>query len=334
LPQLLLKNEKLGMRNALPIPAVKREITDSTNTGHSRHDHQIKQEARMKSIHLLLLTTIFLVGFTGIVAGRVVRSWSYKELLEKSDVVVLATPTTNNDTTEHIDFPGFPGEHVIGVETKFAVSAVLKGDKALRDLVFHHYRTPDDLRANVSSPSFVSFDPVANPTIALRTFILFLIREPDGRYAPTVSQTDPGGAVRELTVAEPLKGKSIMSAEDFLKTVSQGSTYEKKRVIDLLARAYKATNRTSEQEKFCEMPNQFFLKIMSQPYEKTPLAVLYFSGIEALIDQLKTDERENAGIALMLFTLRPWPAKYDFWVKRWPDRKQMYIDGMNRQKPK
>ena len=46
--------------------------------------------------------------------------------------MVLATPTATNDTKEHIDFPGFAGEHVIGVETRFIVSAVLKGDKALR----------------------------------------------------------------------------------------------------------------------------------------------------------------------------------------------------------
>ena len=154
----------------------------------------------MKSIRPLLLTTAFLLGFTGIVAARAVRIWPYQELLEKSDLVVLATPTATNDTKEHIDLPGFVGEHVIGVETRFAVSAVLKGDKALRDFVFHHYRTTDG--SNIphvdNGPTFISFDPVANPTITPRTFILFLIREADGRYAPVVGQTDPGGAAREL----------------------------------------------------------------------------------------------------------------------------------------
>ena len=154
----------------------------------------------MKSIRPLLLTTAFLLGFTGIVAARAVRIWPYQELLEKSDLVVLATPTATNDTKEHIDLPGFVGEHVIGVETRFAVSAVLKGDKALRDFVFHHYRTTDG--SNIphvdNGPTFISFDPVQNPTIPPRTFILFLIREADGRYAPVVGQTDPGGGVREL----------------------------------------------------------------------------------------------------------------------------------------
>jgi len=156
----------------------------------------------MKSVRLLVLTTAFLLGVTGIVAGRVVRIWPYQELLEKSDLVVLATPTVNNDTKEHIDLPGFVGEQVIGVETRFTVSAVFKGDKALKDFVFLHYRTiyGPNISHLPNGPTYVTFDPVAKARIAPRTFILFLRREADGRYAPVVGQTDPGGAVRELRV--------------------------------------------------------------------------------------------------------------------------------------
>jgi hypothetical protein len=154
----------------------------------------------MKTIRPLVLTTAFLLGLTGIVAARGVRIWPYQELLEKSDLVVLATPAASNDTKEHVELPGFVGELVIGVETRFTVSAVLKGDKALRDFVFPHYRTTNGLNIPhvPNGPTFISFDPVANPTIRSRTFILFLLREADGRYAPVVGQTDPGGGVREL----------------------------------------------------------------------------------------------------------------------------------------
>jgi hypothetical protein len=157
----------------------------------------------MKTIRLLMLTTAFLLGFTSIVAARAVHTWPYQELLEKSDLVVIATPTATNDTKEHIDLPGFVGEHVIGVETGFTISAVLKGDKALRDFVFHHYRTTDGLNfPHVDNgPTFISFGPVAKPAIPPRTFMLFLMREADGRYAPVVGQKDPGGAVRELREA-------------------------------------------------------------------------------------------------------------------------------------
>src|SRR5580704_17573811 len=94
----------------------------------------------MKSLHPLVLAVAFLLGLTGIAGARAVRFWPFQELFDKSDLVVLATPAATNDTQERIDLPGFTGQHVIGVETKFTVSAVLKGDKALKDFVLHHYR--------------------------------------------------------------------------------------------------------------------------------------------------------------------------------------------------
>jgi hypothetical protein len=154
----------------------------------------------MKTIRLLALITAFLPGLAGIVTARGVHIWPYQELLDKSDLVVLATPTATNDTKEHMDLPGFAGEHVIGVGTTFKVSAVLKGDKTPGDFVLHHYRTTNG--SNIphipNGPGFVSFGPAANPQIAPQTFILFLRREADGRYAPVVGQTDPGEAIREL----------------------------------------------------------------------------------------------------------------------------------------
>ena len=123
-----------------------------------------------------------------------------EKLLDKSDVVVLATAATTNDTKEHLDLPGFAGQAVIGVETKFTVSAVLKGNKALKDIVLHHYRTPDgtNIPKVPNGPSFVSFAPAGSPTLISRAYILFLVREADGRYAPVVGQTDPGLGIKEL----------------------------------------------------------------------------------------------------------------------------------------
>jgi hypothetical protein len=138
----------------------------------------------MKSLRLFVLTTVFLLVSTGIVGARVVRTWSYQELLDKSDLVVIATPTATNDTKEHIGLPGYNIQPVIGVETKFEVSAVLKGDKSLKILVLHHYRA--DAIKVPNGPGFVSFDPAKE-----RTFLLFLVREADGRYAPAFGQIDP-----------------------------------------------------------------------------------------------------------------------------------------------
>ena len=153
----------------------------------------------MKSIRLLVLTTAFLLGFTGIAAARRMLNWSYQELLEKSDLVVLATPAATNDTKEHIELPGFGGLDVTGVETEFTVAAVLKGDKALKRFVLHHYRSSDaPPKRRPDGPGLIFFTPAGDPTISPRTFILFLLREADGRYAPVVGQTDAYAAVREL----------------------------------------------------------------------------------------------------------------------------------------
>ena len=97
----------------------------------------------MKSICQILLATAFLALSTGSIAARTVRLWSYQELFDKSDLVLIATPTGTSDTKEHIDLPGFTGEHVVGVETKFSVSALLKGDPAQKEILLHHYRPAD-----------------------------------------------------------------------------------------------------------------------------------------------------------------------------------------------
>ena len=151
------------------------------------------------------LIIVLLIISTGIVAARAVRVWPYQELLEKSDLVVIATPTAvTNDPGGQIDLPGFSGLHVIGVETTFSVSAVLKGQKTVKDLVLHHYSYPTNGGPFLpNSPFLLSFEPEAH-SWAGRRYILFLTREPDGHYAPVVGQTDPGEAVREIGVEKTL----------------------------------------------------------------------------------------------------------------------------------
>src|SRR5262249_22220311 len=135
-----------------------------------------------------------------IAAARLVRLWSYQELVDQSDLVVLATAADTTDTKEHIDLPGFAGEHVVGVDTRFNISAVLKGEKTMKNLVLHHYRTVDG--ANVphvpNGPSFISFTPAGDESLNQQAYLLFLNREADGRYAPAVGQSDPELGVRKL----------------------------------------------------------------------------------------------------------------------------------------
>ena len=49
-----------------------------------------------------------------------------------------------------------------------------------------------------NGPTFVYFAVSEKPSAPRTTYILFLHREADGRYAPVVGQADPGRGVKEL----------------------------------------------------------------------------------------------------------------------------------------
>lgn len=140
----------------------------------------------MKLLRHLIPVACFLLVSASIVTARTTRTWSYQQLLDKSDLVVIATPTATSDTKEQMNLPEYLAMRAIGVETQFRVSTVLKGDKALKELVLHHYRAPKPNEIYTNGPNLVSFDPSKK-----RSFLVFLVREADGRYAPTSGQTDP-----------------------------------------------------------------------------------------------------------------------------------------------
>lgn len=72
--------------------------------------------------------------------GRPVSSLTYQQMFDQSDLVAFAQPVSTNTTAEQRVLPNLsPPIHVVGVETKFAVEMVLKGNKETRDFVLHHY---------------------------------------------------------------------------------------------------------------------------------------------------------------------------------------------------
>ncbi len=79
--------------------------------------------------------------------GRVFTLLSYKELLNRSDMVVIATPSSRTrDTNEPCDLP--LSLKCTGVETVFDVSAVFKGDKDIRTFTLHHFREVNEVNAS------------------------------------------------------------------------------------------------------------------------------------------------------------------------------------------
>jgi hypothetical protein len=129
-----------------------------------------------------------LIPLAALVAqARLMRAWTYQELFDQSDLVVVARPISIQDNLEQAVLANIkPDVFVVGVATEFEVSAVLKGEKDTKTVTLHHYRLAEPRRPMFNGPNLVSFDP-KQPT----RFLLFLHCEPDGRYAPVSGQTDP-----------------------------------------------------------------------------------------------------------------------------------------------
>ena len=84
---------------------------------------------------LTLLTSLIVVISS---SARPVAFWSYDKLTEEADVIIIATPTSSRDTREKTTFPGQSSVPAVGVETSFEILSVLKGEKNLKKVVFHH----------------------------------------------------------------------------------------------------------------------------------------------------------------------------------------------------
>jgi hypothetical protein len=140
--------------------------------------------SRIKKLILFMLSA----ALSGSVTARLAeKDWTFQEMFAKSDLVVIATPIWTKDTGEHNLLPGIsPSTRVLGLSTEFEVRLVLKGNTKIKTFVLYHYRLEHD-EPSVNGPALVTFN-----SKQWMSFLLFLVREPDGRYAPVTGQTDPG----------------------------------------------------------------------------------------------------------------------------------------------
>jgi hypothetical protein len=129
----------------------------------------------------LVLTTV------GTSSARITASWTYQQMYEKADLVVIAYGVSTRDTAERMTLNDLePHVPVIGVVSEFKTSLVLKGPRDIGTFQLHHYRfasAHDQLAAN--SPDLIRLSEAYLP------FLMFLVKEADGRYAPVTGQTDP-----------------------------------------------------------------------------------------------------------------------------------------------
>jgi hypothetical protein len=145
---------------------------------------------------------------SGAASARPLREFSFEQLFSRANLVVIAQPEAKtHDTGEVTTFPGIGTQDAncdmqpvpaYGVETPFLVIRTLRGDARLHRFVLHHYReaTPPPSALGpiaeviVVGANVVAFDP--NDHDQPHAFLLFLVREKDGRYAPVGDMTDPG----------------------------------------------------------------------------------------------------------------------------------------------
>ncbi len=136
-----------------------------------------------------LLCLAVMLATPALVTARLTRAWTYQEMFDNADLVVIARSTSTKDTDERSkvleDIP------VVGVLTEFQTLLILKGAKEIKAFTLHHYRlaSADDWNiANGPGLINIQIDPHR-----IYTFFLFLRREKDGVYVPVTDQTDPAG---------------------------------------------------------------------------------------------------------------------------------------------
>src|SRR2546423_2790056 len=119
--------------------------------------------------------------------ARPVQVMSAEEMFKKADLVAICQPVSIKQTTEQSVLTNIAAQiPVVGLETTFNVRDVQKGDNILKQLVLHHYRLADPTAPMRNGPSLLEFATRTN-----ELFLLYLVKEPDGRFAAVTGQTDP-----------------------------------------------------------------------------------------------------------------------------------------------
>jgi hypothetical protein len=134
--------------------------------------------------------------------SRNIPGFDYDELFANADFVVIAEPASKTrDTRERTVLTKniSPGVSALGVVTEFKCLLVLKGAKR-QHFTLHHYRlVPADRvdrveRVILNGPTFKTYEP----QLGGQPFLMFLVRERDGRFAPVAGQIDPLISVQEV----------------------------------------------------------------------------------------------------------------------------------------
>lgn len=139
--------------------------------------------------HLTITVSVLLVFTVApVLNARLREAWTFQRMFDKADLVVIARVIASKDNGEVMPFPDFPSLTVIEVLTEFETRIMIKGPKNLTKFRLRHYRyrSEEEAFAVANNPQLTKINPGEHPA-----FLLFLIKERDGRYVPFGGQTDP-----------------------------------------------------------------------------------------------------------------------------------------------
>jgi hypothetical protein len=159
--------------------------------------------------------------------ARKVEDWPYSRLLERADLVVVGAAPRSAPCAAEWPERLFDAARFAGVETRFEVRAVLKGEapRDLRVIHFAYRRGAEPYEDGSGLLSFVTrargphpggdggaaTDRAGGERRALKVterpaeYLLFLARRADGAYQAISGQLDPSSSVRSLTTAAASK---------------------------------------------------------------------------------------------------------------------------------
>jgi hypothetical protein len=142
------------------------------------------------------------IGFVFDGEARITKAWKDQEVFDKADLVVIAQVVTTEDTDERSTVLT---HSAIGLITEFRTQLILKGENSIKSFQLHYYRlaSKSDAQTIANGPALIEIPEGKHPT-----YLLFLIREADGRYAPATDQTDPAAhSVLRLRGANGVQGE-------------------------------------------------------------------------------------------------------------------------------
>ena len=173
---------------------------------------------------IFLPTCVTLLLLVSPASARPVRMWSFQELNDKADLVVVATVASSADAKDHA-YPDAKATTWVAIDSVFNVAGMLKGELKTPTLTVRHYRyydrRLDAASAPEDGPCFLKF-PARDGEGYLNQYLMFLKRSADAFYEPLSGQGDPHYSIFLLQGGHLVAGPAPV--EDKTKSNAEAGT--------------------------------------------------------------------------------------------------------------